>query len=104
MLMNAFAKKTSILYDIKTMTDLLSADSTDEDEKNLLSHLICASIRFMKGATIRGLSKDMAILQKYWELALSSLPLVKLNVEVKSNKHNQQIVAPLLKAAVAMGK
>ena len=66
MLMNAFAKRTSIVYDIKTMADLLSAETTDPDDKELLSHLICASFRFMKSTTIRGVTKDMAILPRYW--------------------------------------
>lgn len=71
------------------MIDLLTADNTSTEMKELISNTICASIRFMKNMIVQqSIKEEPTILLKYWEFALASLPLVTLNVEIKTNRDN----------------
>ena len=88
MLLKIFSKKSSVLYDIKSMTDILASDKTSTELKGLISNTIYYSIRTMRHILHKHNSKELTIFSKYWEITLASLPLVKLNVEVKTNRDN----------------
>ena len=71
------------------MTDILAADSTSTEMKELITHTICASIRLMKNMIIQqSIKEEPTILLRYWEFALASLPLVTLNVHIKTYRDN----------------
>ena len=71
------------------MTDILAADSTSTEMKELITHTICASIRLMKNMIIQqSIKEEPTILLRYWEFALASLPLVTLNKQVKTYRDN----------------
>ena len=87
-LLKIFNKKSSVLYDIKSMTDILASDKTSAEMKGLISNTIYFSIRNMRHILHKHNNKELSIFSKYWEITLASLPLVKLNVEIKTNRDN----------------
>ena len=88
MLLKIFSKKSSVLYDVKSMTDILASDRSSAEMKGLISNTIYFSIRNMRHILHKHNNKELTIFSKYWEISLASLPLVKLNVEIKTNRDN----------------
>ena len=88
MLLKIFSKKSSVLYDIKSMTDILASDKSSAEMKGLISNIIYFSIRSIRHTLHKHNNKELTIFSKYWEITLASLPLVKLNVEIKTNRDN----------------
>ena len=103
-LVRVFGRKTSVLYDVKSLSEMLSAENQSDQMREMIAQTIFISMASIKQCIItQANSKEAAIFRKYWELCITSLPLAKLNEMIQSNRDNQRIVDPLLKSTILLG-
>ena len=73
-----FGKKTSVVFDARSICEFFSKEGQSESVKELLANLLFIQLVLTKQNAGLALT-SRPVFQKYWELSLSVLSLTKLN-------------------------
>jgi hypothetical protein len=72
-----FGKKTSITFDIRSLADLFESKE-DTDDLEMIAHSIFTALYAIKEKKESTL-KIAETFKRFWQLAITSLPLSKIN-------------------------
>jgi hypothetical protein len=101
-LVRVFGRKTSVLFDVQTLTEMFTADNQSDEMKEMISQTIFIALATIKQNIVAN-QREVQVFRKYWELCTTSLSLAKLNEMIQANRDSQRIIEPLLKCAVLLG-
>ena len=104
LLFQCFHKKTSVLYDIFSLCELLQKQELKSSTKEIIAHLIHLSLSYIKFHITTAPKDQLLTYLKYWEIAVSSLKLTTMNSLIQTNQKQLHLVQPLLKALTILDK
>ena len=98
LLFEIFGKKTSVLYDLSAITDLI------EEKPETMSNVLYLSLAQLFQCRENHCSqKDLQVsFDCFWTLAISHLTLSKLSQIMQPHRNNLKVVEPLLKCMLIM--